>query len=121
MPLYKVRPGRVLPQSGTSVDQGTVVELPRHVAEDSIVRDLVQEVDEMGEPVLSKDLIAADLDRFRPHERIALLQARLAEAQAVVSRLAERIAVEQQTVDQDTQAAAAATPIVRELAPNNEE
>src|SRR6185369_10158480 len=72
MPRYKVRDGSVLPHEGTLFEAGAIVELPRHIGEDSIVRSLVQEVDETGAPVVLVDAEADEryLERFRPHERI---------------------------------------------------
>jgi hypothetical protein len=122
MPRYTVRPGAVLPHMGALLYEGEYVELPRHVADDSIVRDLVQEVDETGAPVLTPAPIDADLARFRPHERITLLQNRMVDARALVSRLADAIAIEERTIEEASLSAAPApTPAARAFAPTDEE
>lgn len=90
MPRYQVRVGQQLPHNGQVLEAGAVVELPRHVAADSIVRDLVDEVDEAGNVVLAP--LSNDFERFRPHEQVTLLKARLAEAQARVDTLKSQLA-----------------------------
>jgi len=117
MPRYKVRDGSVLPHEGTLFEAGAIVELPRHIGEDSIVRSLVQEVDETGAPVVLVDAEAdeRDLERFRPHERITLLQNRMVDARALLTRLEQRLLEEQQIIEQ-----AAAPPSSAE-APTDEE
>lgn len=90
MARYRVRTGQQLPHGGQVLEAGEIVELPRHVAADSVVRDFVDEVDEAGNPVLVP--LVNDLDRFRPHEQVTLLEARLAEAKARVEILESQLA-----------------------------
>lgn len=90
MARYQVRAGQQLPHGGQILEGGAIVELPRHVANDSIVRDLVEEVDEAGNAVLAP--LSHDFEQFRPHEQVTLLKARLAEAQARVDTLKAQIA-----------------------------
>lgn len=100
MPRYQVKSGRVLPHGGQVLEEGTIVEdLPRHVGEDSVVRDLVQEIDESGEPVAPVDRPDADLERFRPHERVTLLEQRLSDAKARVATLEHLLADAQSATD----------------------
>lgn len=122
MSRYQVRPGAVLPHNGLVLEAGAIVDLPRHVAADSIVRDLVQEIDETGEPVVSTGPIDADLERYRPHERITLLQNRMVEATGLVSRLEAAIALEERTIAEASPSAPSA-PIsfARVDAPTDEE
>lgn len=91
MARYRVRAGRQLPHNGQVLEAGEIVELPRHVGADSVVRDLVDEVDEAGNPVLAP--LDNDLERFRPHEQVTLLEARLAEAEARVEILKSQLAL----------------------------
>lgn len=91
MPTYQVIAAAGLPHAGAIQPHGSIVELPRHVAQDSIVRDFVQEVDEGGNPVLAP--LMNDFEHFRPHEQVTLLEARLVEAQARVEILESQIAL----------------------------
>lgn len=90
MARYRVRDGQQLPHGGQVLDAGTIVELPRHVAVDTVVRDFVEEVDEAGNPVLAP--LSHDFERYKPHEQVTLLRARLEEAQARVDTLKAQIA-----------------------------
>lgn len=111
MPRYKVKDGQALPHGGRILDAGSILELPRHVGQDTVVRDFVEEVDAAGEPVAPADPSASDLERFRPHERIGMLQATLFEAEARVARLKALIADQQDIIDDEATAPAAASPI----------
>lgn len=91
MPRYRVIAVSGLPHDGQIREQGAIVELPRHVAADSIVRDFVQEVDEGGNPILAP--LQHDFEHFRPHEQVTLLDARLVEAYARVEILESQIAL----------------------------
>lgn len=91
MPRYRIQDGRQLPHHGQILEGGDVVELPRHVADDPAVRDVVTEVDEGGNAVLAP-AAPHGLDRFRPHEQITLLQARLREAETRVETIKGQIA-----------------------------
>lgn len=110
MPRYRVKAGQELPHDGKILDAGTIVELPRHVGQDSIVRDFVEEVDETGHPVESTDG-EADLERFRPHERVGMLEAKLVEAKARVARLEQLIADQQDIIEEALTAPAAPAPV----------
>lgn len=90
MARYQVRAGRQLPHGGQTLEAGAIVELPRHVATDSVVRDLVEEVDEAGNVLLAP--LAHDFEHYQPHEQVTLLQARLVEAEARVATLKAQIA-----------------------------
>lgn len=102
--MYRVNDSAILPHDGQLLEGGTLVELPRHVAEDSAVRDLVTEVDEAGNPILAP-AEPHGFERFRPHERVTLLQVRLAEAQARVKTLQAQIEHEQAAADAESGAA----------------
>lgn len=122
MPRYRVKVGQELPHDGKILDAGTIVELPRHVGQDSVVRDFVEEVDETGHPVEAADG-EADLERFRPHERVGMLEATLAEAKARVARLEALIAEQQDIIEEALTAPAAPAPVSIESAhtPEGEE
>lgn len=104
MPRYKVKPGQALPHGGQLLDAGSIVELPRRVGTDSVVRDFVDEVDAAGELVEPADPGLADLERFRPHEQIGMLGDLLVSAQARVARLEALIAVQQDIIDDEATA-----------------
>jgi len=76
MQRYRVRDGAVLPHQGAVLPAGSVVELPRHVAEDVAVRDVIVPIDAVGQ-VITLPPYDAELDRVRPHERITILKDRM--------------------------------------------
>jgi hypothetical protein len=90
MARYRVRAGSQLPHDGQVLEAGAFVELPRHVAADTAVRDMVEEVDAAGNVVLAP--LTNDFERFRPHEQVTLLEASLAEAEARVATLKAQLA-----------------------------
>lgn len=93
MPRFQVRAGQQLPHGGQVLEAGAIVELPRHVAADTVVRDMVDEIDEAGNLVLAP--LTHDFERFRPHEQVTLLQGRLAEAKTRVETFETQIAAAQ--------------------------
>jgi hypothetical protein len=119
MARYQVREGRQLPHNGQVLEAGEVVELPRHVASDSMIRDLVEEIDEAGNPVLAP--LVNDLERFRPHEQVTLLQGRLAEAKARVETLEAQIAEAEAASAHRDPVAPAQPLVVAETASEDEE
>jgi hypothetical protein len=107
MPRYLVTPGTVLAMSGVVVEAGSFIELPRAVADDSVNRASLQEVDEAGHPVTP--LPVDDLERFRSHERVSILLERLATAQAAVKTITQQLAQEERRLLELVQATAAQT------------
>lgn len=91
MARYRVRAGKQLPHGGQILEAGEIVELPRQVGTDNAVRDLVEEVDEAGNVVFVP--LSHDFERFRPHEQVTLLEARLVEAEARVEILKSQLAL----------------------------
>lgn len=69
MPVYRVRPGQVLPHGGALLEPGTVVELPAHVAADIEVAYRVEEVSaEATAPEPDTDPISQPTGDARPTE-----------------------------------------------------
>lgn len=111
MPRYQVRTGAILPHEGQLLEAPAIVELPRHVGEDSIVRDLVQEVDDEGQPVVSRALADPSIEHFRSHERVSILQDRLTQAQGRVAALEQRLAAEVAEEAESVKAVGQAQPV----------
>lgn len=107
MPSYRVRDGAVLGHDGRVRESGEVLELPRAVAEDHAVRGAVEEVDAAGNLVAPPP--ADDLARFRTHERVSLLRARLGDAQARVTAIQTQLDAEEQRLVDEVRAATAKT------------
>ena len=106
MPRYQVKSGEVLPVNGRVLEAGTVIDLPRVVAEDVANRHLVQEVDDKGQPVAPVPV--DDLERFRAHERVGILRDRLTAAQGIVASIQAQIDHEDQVLADAVKAADAA-------------
>jgi hypothetical protein len=96
MPRYRVRDGATVGISGTVHEAGAVVDLSRELAADMALAALVDEVDAAGNvlPPTPPD----DLARFKTHERVGILQGRLADAQAKVTQIQQLLAAEEQAL-----------------------
>jgi hypothetical protein len=120
MARYRVRAGCLLPHHGQILVGGAILELPPHVAEDNVIRDLVEAIDEAGN-VLLATAVPHDFERFRPHEQVTLLEARLYEAVARVQTLRSQIAQAQAAMVADEPGVIAFTPNRSHLGPAAEE
>lgn len=105
MPRYRVRDEATLPVAGTVHEAGAIVELSRELASDMAIAALVDEVDTAGQRVAPTPPDA--LARFKVHERVSILQGRLAEAQAKVTQIQEQLAAEEQALEAAVRATAA--------------
>ena len=88
MPQYRVRDGHRLSHDDQVLSGGAVVELPAHVGSDTAVRGVLEELDESGQVKLPPaSAVDEALSGVSPADRVAALEAAVAEARARLSDL----------------------------------
>lgn len=111
MAMYRVREGARVAHAGVVHEAGAILELTRVVGQDIAVAGLVDEVDASGALVVPGPV--DDLERFRSHERVAILQGRLAQARARVSDLEAQLAAEERLLADAVKQAATKAPATK--------